>query len=403
MTYIFAILLLLLILDCKRPNADLFSPVRIYLGINFLALAVSFLKLLPAFTPFKLLTWFVLISSSAAFVLGYITYTCIRKIGYSTQKISSPFSINWQKYLIGVICLNFVFIVCYLINAKVSGGIPAFQSDPGLARIKFMTASYLPTMIILAYPTFFAVSYTAIRFSIGYKSLKFFAIFTTIATAILMILTVNRGSIVWIMIWVLLIEHYLHRNIRWRYLFVSLLLFLIFFAGMAKFREKDDSKIDLVKIGTNSIYAYFANNYWNLDYAFQYNVNKPPPDHTYGLESIAPLIEAVFLNKIRKAYNWESVFNENSVKVKGLNTVSYQYFIYKEFGWIGIVMFPFIISFVIAHVYYLAIKSKSIVYVHMYVLIFYAIFSSIFIPIWSMPFFWVSFSIPIFLHNYSRY
>jgi oligosaccharide repeat unit polymerase len=132
-------------------------------------------------------------------------------------------------------------------------------------------------------------------------------------------------------------------------------LVAVFFVFVAQLRSQ---------YGTNSIkgmtsrqivlmpYKYIANNYWNLDYAINPPTDRTIHPFTMGIDALYGMFEYTRLPMaIRDMMGWDNIFNESVQKVPGLNTTGYLWEAYKDWGVIGTVWFPFVVSFFMCFLY----------------------------------------------------
>lgn len=90
------------------------------------------------------------------------------------------------------------------------------------------------------------------------------------------------------------------------------------------------------------LYKYVANDYWNLDYAFNRTSDIPEHEWTYGIDAFFGITYLMHIGDgIQQSFGWDSPYNESVVKCTGLNTIPYLWDAYKDFGLPGIFLLPF--------------------------------------------------------------
>ena len=107
-------------------------------------------------------------------------------------------------------------------------------------------------------------------------------------------------------------------------------------------------------------YKYLANNYWNLDYAFNRLSDIPEHEWTYGIDAFYGVTHLMHIGDgIQQSFGWDTPFNESVVKYTGLNTILYLWDAYKDFGLPGIFLLPFFFGVLFTYCYHKMAVAKN--------------------------------------------
>lgn len=152
------------------------------------------------------------------------------------------------------------------------------------------------------------------------------------------------------------LANYLFKRINWKTASVIIAFILLFFVGVAsvkgQYGEMDVTDNRVFKEVALLPYKYIANNYWNLDYAFNRSSDVPEHSWTYGIDAFYGITQLMFIGTgLQASFGWDSPFNESVVKVGGLNTIPYLWDAYKDFGYPGIFLVPFFWGFLFTFLY----------------------------------------------------
>lgn len=412
---------LLVLLDTAIRKKDILSPFRIYLFFHGLALGIAFLGLHRAMTPFFLTTQVVYYGSGLAFLLGTLFPPLIKETlvpGAETAKPLDSVSYNWRLHLI-ISCLVVGFYLSgILIALKGTGVMPAFAKNVGLAIHNFMTYSFLSNLGIAACAIALALLFIAVV-SAGKKSpIKKTAIALTVLVLGIHSLTFSRSSMMFFFFFALVYFHYAVRKIPILKLASILLVVFSLFATVAfvktrsltaQYGLKDLSTAKLVKLVFIFPYLYFANNFWNLDYGINGENYRERYKPTYGFTTVSGLYNvlttggALWGPDLRESYGWEDISHSQTQKVKGLNTVGYQWGLYKDFGMAGTLILPFLFGWWIALLYRRVRLYPTIINIAVYSFLAYVIAFSWFLAFWESEVYVYSFLLLIFVTFVCKY
>lgn len=350
---------LLCILYVGILKRDLFHPTVFYVFCQSMTLGIAYLKISRAMTDFTAVTWFVWLGALAAFILGSMVYYIVsperHKIERSRlQEISATY--NWKLHFAISIVLSILFAVGALMVARAIGGFYLFSIGKKTLEANsetsvFANVSYASSPIVVV--ALMVASFKSIN---PYKWIRILSFILAIGVITLSVCVYpGRNSLFLCLGSSFILFNYLKKKIPVKAVVIVLLLAVSSFVvvGMMRSQYADDS---LEGMGLEYMmklpYDYVANNYWNLDYAINSPSDREIHPYTYGLDMAGVFIEYTGIPaSFRKSYGWDDMFNTRIQKVYGLNTVSYLWEVYKNFGMAGCIFFPFAVSFLMSFLY----------------------------------------------------
>lgn len=337
---------------------DFFNPTNIYVFAQCFTLGIAYLKLEPTMTDFKFNTWIVWGGALYAFILGSSVYYLVntgKTVPYVYTDVLDRY--DWNRHFwISLILMALFLAGAASMIAKV-GTLIIFADDVTRWVNSNVNYGLFTNVAVAASPLvvlFFMVS--AFKSVNPNRGMRWFA---TITSFILIVFTVcvypSRTSLFLSLCFILILFNFLKRRIPVWLIVCALMVAFALFITVALFRAQ---------YGTNSIeglaaktavsvpYRYVANNYWNLDYM----LNSPPDLErhpcTYGVDAFYGVLEYTQLpGAIRTSMGWDGMFNESVMKMYGYNTTGYLWEVYKDWGLIGTVLFPFFVSFFMTHLF----------------------------------------------------
>ncbi len=345
MIWLLAILGVGLPLVSWKLKGTLFTPWSLYAVSQFGGMAFSLLKLHSAMTDPTLTTWAVFWFSAAAFFLG-----CVVAAG-NVRSIDPKRFYHWVPSAWPI----FVFFALLWLSSVLdgylrTGGWPVFQPSPDKAREIFAKRSnimwYTSQMGTIQGLLGLLVAYTApskwmrrlgwiawgaaiwVSFGSGMR----FGIVTSLVTfGILFDMTKKRISPL-----------------------QTIGLMILLGAGLSAmflFRQTQlQSFVDSVKIPWDQkirlailpIYTYVANCFWNFDSGVSGVAIGEHIQRGFGYWTFQG---ALFFTHLHVGFNNSFGFVSNYysfMKVPELNTSSWQWFVFMDFGWIGVMAYAFV-------------------------------------------------------------
>jgi hypothetical protein len=222
---------------------------------------------------------------------------------------------------------------------------------------------------------------------------------------------VTRYDLFRFILFTVILYHYGRNRLRPIHILAGVVLAaMIFFAGffvrvntdsIGAFNEMIKVKLPKHLAWASSIYAYLANDFWNLDFAIKKYVDG---DFTYRLQYGVGLFRALLWNlrlepELVQAYHFDTLFNESATKVKGLNTVIYVWHFYKDFGIPGVLLLP-LGAGVASWIYYQnTLYRPSVMRVSIWGILAGAIGLSYHGPLWELWFFYLNLLVVLIAHR----
>ncbi len=391
-------LALLCLLQAWLLKKDFFSPANVYCFSQSLTLGIAYLKLNKAMSDFQLKTWLFWIGAMIAFCIGSF---CVRMVwkekNYSvTMHIGPPvFAYNWKLHFV-FSCLLFALFIAGIIFGIVNtaGNLLLLTGEPAKWMTKYINYGYWPLLFCsspLVVMFFGVASFESIN---PVRSVRILSRILVVITIALNILAYpNRGTIFFCAGALLIFFNYLKKRISPIWILFCLLLAALAFVLISSLRSQygatsiQGAAVDAV---VDLPYKYTANNYWNFDYAINPPVDREYHPHTYGLDFFAGIFEYLRLaGSLRNSYGWDGLFNERIEKVKGLNTASYLWEVYKDMYTPGVFLFPLLcglgLTFLHAHFY----LRKSPVTILFYTMFIYLVGWWFFTPGYKQGIYWI--------------
>lgn len=333
---------------------DPFHPVTLIIAMNFLTLGISYTGIDSRWVGLSSFSWLVVISASVSLLLGQWTaslYTRSATLGANLHSDHMPLKYwNWTRYywMLGVIFGLFTLGLLY--HYSLSGGIPIFDSGADhMSRSSVVNLGVL-NVYGLRGPEIFAISLLGAYPKWNpHRTGRWACILLSILIVVMSFsFYQSRFNLLSVLVTIAFYHHYFVKAINIKHLMILSLTMLGLFILVATLRMQyigETTQLDIITI-LKLPYQYIANNWWNMDYAF----NPPPhkyianhPKWGYGLiEGIANLFPNG--NAITDAGSWDSIFNESLEKYRGLNTVTWHWSAFMEFGYIGLTIVPFFVG-----------------------------------------------------------
>lgn len=379
---------------------DFFGPASVYLFSQCITLGVAWLRLSPLMSDWPATTWMVFCGSAAAFCAGCL---CAR-LAWSARHPAEPLApdapskellgranaeYDWTLHLALTIAAFLFFCGGVYAEYRELGTLIALSPD-----IKnLMTIQGEPKIGLWGYPRS-SGPMVCMLCAVGcFRSLNprqgprifFKVLFAT--TLVLGTLAIpNRVSVFAILFTTAYLFNFVVRRIRPALIVAGVAVVFGLFVGMANLKGQTIAMQVLSDKGTWEIpYEYLANNWWNLDYAVNRRADEAVQPPLLGLDAMHGVFE--FLpgyNRIYRAYGWDGIFNEHSIKVPHLNTMPYQWGLYKDFGFAGCIFGPFLIGLFLGTLHALVRARGTVLQLLLYAhLLFY-------VTLWFYDEFWSS-------------
>jgi len=377
----------LLITGIRKPTADLFSPVRIYLIIWSVTVGTSMLYLSGLQQRWDGHMWTVISVSAISYVGGvYLIYFIAPRKGKSIGELIKNWTpkIDWDVHRLSsaIIVLFLIGISALAIEAYFCGGLPFLQKDVWVARGEFgVFGIHLLTLtlrdVLIAVAIYFVIQKkTKKRFLDVIIALIFLFSF------LILLATANRGDVLFPLIIIIVMLWYLKKRISLKKLTVYALIFFIAFISIGLLRERQgfsdflytyaEMRIPAKYSAITLPYTYISMNFENL----QNFINNKALHLAYGGHTFQPLLAIVRLESLISEESIDGIWK--SLQYSVFTTGSYLRTFYADFGFVGIVILPFLIGWIMGLTYYKMMTKKKIIYIVFHSFFTFAIILSFF-------------------------
>lgn len=343
-------------------KADYFHPSIIYFLVQMVMLGVSYLQLVPAMTDFKFNTWLVWSGGMIAFIGGSI----LTELVWATKngprlpaKIQLQAEYNWECHFL----ISFLAFAYFLIGVfgviSVAGNLIIFTG-----RTSYWLSKDSPALVFADY--FTSGSMVVGLFAVAsFKSMNPVRWIRNVSkcmvlfTIVLSFMTFpSRGVNLLCLGFFLLLCNFLHGRFSWKSLLIVGIFVLGFFVAVASMKGQYGETLSggmndkIIEKAALLPYSYVANNYWNLDYAFNRLSDIPEHKWTYGIDAFYGITHLLRIGDgLQESFHWDTPFNESVNKVENLNTIPYLWDAYKDFGLPGLFLVPFFFGIFFTWVY----------------------------------------------------
>ena len=389
--------------DAVLRKREILTPFRIYLCFHSLTYGIACLALHRAMTPFLVWTQIIYYGSGAAFLAGCLVPGWVDGAGEPRQRKTAPVldtaDYDWNLHFW---CSVFVALLYFsgIIMATVGvGGMPVFMKNVHDAIFKFMSYSAISGLLIggcgLALGMLFMCAVSGRHRILGINV----SWFLLGAIAVVHAMTFSRSSFIFFIFFALVYYNFAVRKLPLTKLGAALLIAFAGFAGIAYVKTMDMvRKYHLQEMGIKSStltklivgmpYIYVANNFWNLDWGINEENWQVKHNPTYGTTTLSGVTDGIWLGnflgaEIRESYGYEDIFHKQTQKVKGLNTVGYQWGLYKDFGAPGTIIVPFLAGIVFGLLYLRMRQAPSLPLIAAYAYLAYFNGFSWFLAFWE--------------------
>ena len=374
---------------------DFFRPVNIYVFTQTLTLGIAYLKLDKAMTDFKGLTWMVWAGALFSFVAGGLVYSFVaRKTpGTEPKGITENFkNYNWNKHFIISLILILVFLLSVFYVIYKVGNLIVFTDDPGKWTSASTDLGYAG--LGLASSPLVVLFLSILAFKAPKKIHRILSFILMLLIPLLSLLAYPSRTVFFMSAaFIIIAWNFFKQRIKIRTIVLAIFLGIVFFISVGSVRNQYGGgtieNMALEKV-IELPYKYIANNFWNLDYSLNPASDKEIHPHTYGIAFISYIVEVFRIpGSLRQSLGFDSILNESVQKVPGYNTINYLWEVYKDFGVFGVVLFPFVVSFIFSYLYE-KMKSKNTVTLSMLIVMFtFYIGWSFFAAGFVSPTFWL--------------
>ncbi len=348
---------------------DFFRPSTLYFLVQMIMLGVSYMKFLPMMSDFNYSTWLVWGGGMFCFLVGcYMTDFAWRS--YGGPPLQKTLSVHGEYNWVCHFFLSFLALAYFLVGVfgviSVTGNLVLLTDNPSI----WLTGK---DNEVLKYADFFTTGAMVVGlFAVAsFKSMnpvrwvRYASRFMVVLTIVLSFMTYpSRGINMLCIGMFLILFNYLRGRFSWPSLAIVTVLVCVFFVAVASLKgqygNSDITDGKNAKEAALLLYRYVANNYWNLDYAFNRMSDIPEHEWTYGIDAFFGVTHLMHIGDgIQRSFGWDSPFNESVIKCIGFNTIPYLWDAYKDFGLPGIFLLPFFFGVLFTFCYHKMAVAKS--------------------------------------------
>lgn len=388
---------LLCLLFAWLGKRDFFNPASVYIFTQTLTLGIAYFKLDPAMTDFRWFTWLVWLGSMAAFIFGVLTYHFAA--GGRPNFVAPPGPperYNWHRHFAVSLLLFFAFLIGVVMMVYTVGNFILFTGES--EKWVSADAEYIPynPELVLSSPLvvmWFAVA--SFRSLNPCRKIRVFSKIMVVVTIIIATCTYPSRTPLFLSLGTLIILfNFLRKRIPAWFILLGVLLGFSFFIAIALLRAQYGTR-SLEGMAAKAVisipYNYVANNYWNMDYALNPPVDDIIHPFTYGVDAFSGMFSYVrgIPGALRDMNGWDSDGNASSIKVGGYNTFGYQWHVYKDFGMVGVVLFPFFAGFLMSWLYRKVMVENSVGLWLIWAIALYFLGWSFFLPGYKLGIYWL--------------
>lgn len=322
-----------------NKTKDSLNPIGIFLIIWCITASISALYLSPLQQKWNFEMIFIVIGSSiAVFFSGYIFIPKIK-----IQRVIEDISIT-RSFIILTRVIFIISLICVLIEWKSNSYfLPGIATVTNGIDIKSL-AKAIPGVhygaLLMPYCGIFA--FYEFKYS---KKNKVYCIAVILFSVVFysFMVTVSRGNLLGIFLSFIFIQHKF-KPISLTKLVFSISIILILFVGIAFIRLPENSKVFTSLGDSRSIYGYISPIYSYIAYNFENLFKLVSSNNTYTFfhYSLKPVWEVMGLGE-----NLNLTFYDTSF----FNARTYLYPFYHDLGFLGALIFPFLIGAFLSIIY----------------------------------------------------
>ncbi len=359
------LLVTIFILLSIRKGGDILSPTRVF-GLTWcIVLGLADLKLSGLQHTWGLNGWLLALLGPCSFILGlFIAYIINFDSRFLTinemRQIMKNHEIKDASLFNFIIVAFVAYIFGYLIIYLVKGYLPLFTFRPGAARIEysvFGVGLFIHHMPIIIY---FSIVYHL--FSRGRYGKKTILKFIMLITLITYLFLLQRYQLIMISMMAFTLLYYTTKYIRLKTMLIFIGLGILIIYLIATLRA--GQVVQKVLYVTSEMkfaekYAIFTEPYMYMVMSIENFVRATSQldQHTYGYFTFD------FALALTGLKHWISNYFkivENPFLISGYNTYTIFWTFYRDFGILGISIFPLVAGYLVGSVYYTMRRNPTI-------------------------------------------
>lgn len=420
MTWVYLAVLAAALLPALNGRRDLLSPARVFICLYSLLLALYSLKLSRLQTPWSISTHYLFWGGNAMFLTGAALATLLRSAKFPRFRLDfavlratlaqEALAMDWRWFFRITVACALIFFASYAVSAAITGGIPALAKRPDEARIAFFGANIITNFGIFFGPIALMLCAEMMAFAPWDRVRRWQVLFLGASVLVVYLTLVTRYDIFRFIIFSLAIYHYRVRALRTKHLAVGISVIMVMFMTVFLLRfnmQTLETFNEFIKVKmpprfawASGPYAYLANDFWNMDYAFGKYVDgasRYPVQYGFGLFR-APMF-LLHLDGLGVGFGFDSIMNESIIKVKGFNTVIYVWHFYKDFGAIGVFALSLAFGLIVSIFYQNTLMKPTVFRIALWALALPAVVLSYHAPLWELWFFYMNILVLMVAHR----
>ncbi len=348
---------LAIVASCFRKGADPFSPGRVFGFLWAIAIGLTDLKFSSLQMTWTPEGWLLLLIGIFSFLVGVFVLFVIHVrhplMSLREMRATAVAGLTNPRGLYRATIITFVFYAgSFLASYLIKGFVPMFTAEPTKMRTQFTVFGF--GLLVHAAPAimFFVVQYFVLVRAHRVQKAVLVVVFLLTAASYFTLLQ-RFDYAIWAVA-SLVFVYYSSRYLNWKTLILPMALFLGFFYGVQSVRL----------IGHIEHYMYIAS---KLKFGVEYAVFTEPymytvmnlenfvhaaqllDSHTYGYYSFNFIMSLTGLKHWIETY---ASLNDSPFMILGYNTYSFLWTYYRDFGIIGLCVFPMLEGAGIATLYY---------------------------------------------------
>lgn len=350
-----------------RSGHSVFAPWNLMILAQCGAVGIAYTDLSPAMRDLHWLTWLVLASGLAFFLVGCVA-------GWSIPDREGTRDLDEQWVFRLAIVLLCVYGFGIALGLAAIGTFPTFAADPANARGIFIWPP--PLGRIAGFAQSWASGILLILAWLGFRARDTFrrrASWAATAGMILVqILVGTRFNLIsWLLFLLVLRDDAGRKALSLMKNAVIVLGIFLLMSFLFLLRFGSDNIMQFISF-TNwplirafalmPVYLYFANNVWNLDHVMRKVAEGVGHAWTAGASSTFGLFFfAGFPMELAKAMKWDMAtqYRGQSTVDERLNTLTYHWELYKDFGLVGIAGGSFVFGLFATWTYRMLLRRRG--------------------------------------------
>lgn len=359
MTALYALIALSAVAISSRRKFDILGPGSVYIVVYSILLAVNSFHLSRYQAEWTAATKALFWGATFSFLGGcfivqiYGAIANSNKVHPSFEQIRAKLRmdaryLNWSWFINVWGAITILFLGAFADAVYRTGMVPVFATDPDSERFVFIRSSILINHFWMLGPISLMLGLEYLLFSQEPKTRRLVVGAISAVTFLAYLSLLMRLDVMRFFVVAAVLYHYGIHKLTVKRMVVFLLLVTFFFGGALAVRLGSQAVSTLSTylrlsipeeyVLLSNVYAYVANNFWNMNYAVQrYVEGYHGYNWSWGYELFRPVFYLLRVEEVlQDARGFDSVFNESVDMISGFNSVVYVWHFYKDFGALGV-------------------------------------------------------------------